>query len=77
MGRVLIVKIWGKRLFILGCIVFIILISSSYYFYHLAIQRGEKKFLEGNEDLEVSAQAMEEFIAGDWRNWVQNNRSKI
>lgn len=71
MGRVLIVKIWGKRLFILGCIVFIILISSSYYFYHLAIQRGEKKFLEGNEDLEVSAQAMEEFIAGDWRNWVQ------
>ncbi|HEY4600030.1 MAG TPA: alpha/beta hydrolase [Cerasibacillus sp.] len=67
-------KKWGKRLAVLGGILFIILVCSSYYFYHLAIQRGEKKFLEGNQDLEVSAQAMEEFIAGDWREWVREQQ---
>lgn len=45
-------------------------ISLSFYFYHLAIKRGPKDFLQNNTDLEVSAEAMDVFLAGDWRNWT-------
>ena len=42
-----------------------------YYLYDLAIERNVKDFLNGNQDLEVSAQAMQEFTKGDWRDWVR------
>ncbi|KKE79132.1 alpha/beta hydrolase [Oceanobacillus caeni] len=42
-----------------------------YYLYDLAIERNVKDFLNGNQDLQVSAQAMEEFTQGDWRDWVK------
>lgn len=42
-----------------------------YYLYDLAIERNVKDFLNGNQDLEVSAQAMHEFTKGDWRDWVR------
>lgn len=55
-------------------IVFIILliinIFASFYFYNLAIARNVKDFLQGNPDLEVSAEAMDVFLEGDWRSWV-------
>ncbi|HLR09596.1 MAG TPA: alpha/beta hydrolase [Bacillota bacterium] len=52
------------------CVLLTIDIVASFYFYNLAIKRGPKDFLQGNKDLEVSAQAMEEFTAGSWRDWV-------
>ncbi|MEN1968591.1 alpha/beta hydrolase [Lentibacillus sp. N15] len=65
-----------KRLLklLIGFIVllFIINIVASFYFYHLAIERGPKDFLVGNADLEVSAAAMDEFIDGDWHAWLDN-----
>ncbi|MCP8615942.1 alpha/beta hydrolase [Salirhabdus salicampi] len=56
-------------------IVFILLIINiigSLYFYDLAIKREKKDFLQGNKDLEVSAEAMNTFLKGDWREWVVN-----
>lgn len=47
------------------------MVGLSFYFYHLAIERGEKRFLEGNEDLKVSAEVMTEFLEGGWRAWVK------
>ncbi|AUJ25653.1 alpha/beta hydrolase [Virgibacillus dokdonensis] len=52
-------------------LLFIIDIIASFYFYHLAIARNQKDFLQGNEDLEVSAQALDEMLEGDWRDWVR------
>lgn len=51
-------------------VLLIVNIGASFYFYHLAIQRGPKDFLQGNEDLEVSAEAMDEFLDGDWIDWT-------
>jgi uncharacterized protein len=48
----------------------IIDIIASFYFYDLAVKRNVKDFLAGNEDLEVSAEAMNVFLEGDWRQWV-------
>lgn len=63
-----------KRIYmIIGIILSIVLvidIIASFFFYHLAIQRGPKDFLQGNEDLEVSAEAMDEFLDGDWITWT-------
>lgn len=53
-------------------ILLIIDIVASFYFYNLAIDRNQKDFLQGNEDLEVSAEAMEVFLDGDWKSWVAN-----
>ena len=47
-------------------------VVASFYFYNLAISRGPKKFLNGNPDLTVSAEAMDVFLDGDWRDWVAN-----
>lgn len=44
-------------------------IAASFYFYQLVIQRNVKDFLSGNQDLQVSAKAMETFFEGDWRQW--------
>src|SRR5690625_2986187 len=53
-------------------ILLIIDIVASFFFYNLAIERNVKTFLQGNDDLDVSAEAMDVFIDGDWRDWVQN-----
>lgn len=49
----------------------IIDVIASFYFYNLAISRGPKKFLSGNSDLTVSAEAMDVFLDGDWHDWVE------
>ncbi|WP_430787969.1 alpha/beta hydrolase [Virgibacillus flavescens] len=51
-------------------ILLIINIAASFYFYNLAIERNTKDFLQGNDDLEVSAEAMKVFTQGDWHDWV-------
>ncbi|MFC4401966.1 alpha/beta hydrolase [Gracilibacillus xinjiangensis] len=54
-------------------IVVIVLITDIFagnYFYNLAIKREQKDFLQGNEDLTVSATAMDVFLQGGWRQWV-------
>ncbi|WP_343840256.1 alpha/beta hydrolase [Salinibacillus aidingensis] len=49
----------------------IINIIASIYFYNLAIDRDfPKDFLNGNDDLEVSGEAMEVMLDGGWRDWV-------
>lgn len=53
-------------------ILLIIDIIASFYFYNLAIQRNVKDFLVGNQDLQVSAKAMDVFMEGDWRQWVRS-----
>ncbi|WP_047979825.1 alpha/beta hydrolase [Ornithinibacillus contaminans] len=53
-------------------ILLIIDIIASFYFYDLAINRGPKDFLQGNKDLEVSAETMEVLLEGGWRDWVSN-----
>lgn len=44
---------------------------SGHYFYKLAIERGPKDFLQGNKDLEVSAETLEHFLEGDWITWTK------
>lgn len=64
-------KRWLVIIGIILSIVLILNIISSFFFYHLAIERGPKDFLQGNEDLEVSAEAMDEFLEGDWISWTE------
>ncbi|MUK88814.1 alpha/beta fold hydrolase [Ornithinibacillus sp. L9] len=52
-------------------VLLIIDIIAGFYFYNLAISRGQKDFLQGNQDLEVSAEAMTAFTEGGWRKWVR------
>ncbi|WP_163536150.1 alpha/beta hydrolase [Gracilibacillus sp. YIM 98692] len=65
---------WRKRLQIGAAIVLSLLLISDMiagnYFYNLAIKREQKDFLQGNEDLTVSASAMDVFIEGSWRDWM-------
>lgn len=49
---------------------FIIDVVASFYFYNLAIKRGPKDFLQGNSDLEVSAETLDVFLEGDWIDWT-------
>lgn len=49
---------------------------ASFYFYHLAIERGPKKFLQDNDDLVVSEETMEEFLEGDWIRWTEEQSFK-
>lgn len=51
-------------------IILIINFGVSLYFYKLAIERGPKDFLQGNEDLEVSAETLDYFLEGDWIAWT-------
>ncbi|MUV36667.1 uncharacterized protein JNUCC1_00471 [Lentibacillus sp. JNUCC-1] len=65
-------KKWLKIIIGLVLFVLVIDIGASLFFYNLAIKREETKdFLQGNKDLEVSAEAMAEFTQGDWRDWVR------
>lgn len=65
-------KRWIKIVTGLVIILFSINIVASFYFYNLAIARNVKDFLQGNSDLEVSAEARHVFLEGDWRTWVQD-----
>ncbi|WP_228550228.1 alpha/beta hydrolase [Salinibacillus xinjiangensis] len=58
---------WGIGLV---AVLLIIDIIASHYFYNLAIERNVKDFLNGNEDLEVSGEAMDVLLEGNWRDWV-------
>lgn len=62
-------KRWTKIGIGLVALLLIIDVFASFYFYNLAINRGPKDFLQGNSDLEVSAEAMDVFLDGDWRQW--------
>ena len=53
-------------------ILLIINIALGFYLYDMAIARNVKDFQNGNQDLEVSAAAMEEFTEGDWKDWVRS-----
>lgn len=68
-------KVW---LITAGIIVFLMVIevAASIFFYDLAIKRGPKDFLNDNEDLEVSEEAMDEFMEGDWIDWVNKQKFK-
>lgn len=63
-------KTWLKIGIGVLSVLLIINIIASFYFYNLAIERGEKDFLQGNEDLEVSAETMDVLLEGEWRTWV-------
>ncbi|MFZ3577379.1 alpha/beta hydrolase [Virgibacillus sp. DJP39] len=69
-------KRWLKLLIGILSILVIIDIIASFYFYNLAIERNTKDFLQGNADLEVSAEAMEVFTEGDWHDWVDQQDFK-
>lgn len=59
--------------FILVMVTWLFLINYGigHYFYSLAIERGPKDFLQGNKDLEVSAETLEHFLEGDWITWTK------
>lgn len=65
-----------KKWIIIGsaiiALLLIIDVIASFFFYDLAIDRNVKDFLQDNEDLEVSAEAMDEFLQGDWRDWTRD-----
>lgn len=65
-------KRWWKIVGGILIILVLIDIGAGFFFYKLAIERNTKDFLTGNADLEVSAEAMNEFTKGDWREWVSN-----
>ncbi|MFD2639331.1 alpha/beta hydrolase [Piscibacillus salipiscarius] len=58
----------------IGLLVLLMLIDifASFYFYDLAIKREKKDFLQNNDDLVVSREAMDVFVSGGWREWVDN-----
>ncbi|MGP4074205.1 alpha/beta hydrolase [Piscibacillus sp. B03] len=65
-----------KRWFKVGVIFLTVLlladVFASFYFYDLAIKREKKEFLQDNDDLVVSREAMDVFVSGGWREWVDN-----
>ncbi|CAM3276846.1 alpha/beta hydrolase [Filibacter tadaridae] len=65
------IRINWKKVVILFFAVFLVFqIIGSFFFYGLAVKRGPKEFLQENADLEVSNQAMDLFLKGDWIDWV-------
>ena len=64
-------KKWMIGISAVLCGLLIIDVAASFYFYDLAIKRGPKDFLQGNEDLEVSAETLDEFLEGDWISWMR------
>lgn len=61
------ILLWGTS----GLVIVLLIINFAIglFFYDLAIDRNVKDFLNGNEDLEVSAETMDVFLEGDWRSW--------
>ncbi|KXH87033.1 alpha/beta hydrolase [Sporosarcina sp. HYO08] len=67
-----IIRINWKKFTVLFAIVFLaIQIFGSFFFYGLAVQRGPKEFLQNNADLEVSNEAMDLYLNGEWIDWVK------
>lgn len=73
MSQNIVIKIIGSIVILL----IIVNIVASFYFYHLAIARNVKKFLQDDPGLEVSAEAMDVFLAGDWRLWADEQDFKL
>jgi len=67
-------KHWKKLALALVGILLIADIAASFFFYNLAIKRGPKDFLEGNDDLDVSQETMDELLEGKWIGWVRDQR---
>lgn len=63
---------WKKLLVLIVAFFLVFQVAGSFFFYNLAIKRGPKDFLTGNADLKVSAETMEVFLNGDWRQWVND-----
>lgn len=63
-------KRWMIALVTVFSVLLIIDVVASNYFYNLAIKRGPKDFLQGNADLEVSAETLDTFLEGDWITWT-------
>lgn len=67
-----------KRLLTVAAVIIVVLfmidVFAGNYLYNMVIKRGPKDFLAGNEDLEVSAETMDVFLAGDWRDWMREQR---
>src|SRR5690625_3878402 len=61
-----------QLILVIVSLLFIINIFASFYFYDLAIARNVKDFLQDNDDLDVSDEALEVFLQGEWRDWVKN-----
>ncbi len=61
---------WKRLLFLFATVFLVIQIIGSFFFYELAVKRGPKEYLQKNTDLEVSDQAMELFLNGNWIDWV-------
>mgnify|MGYP001328283606 CR=1 FL=1 len=70
-------KRWFKVVICFFCVLIAIDVGTGIYFYNLAIKRNIKTFLTGNEDLQVSAAAMDVFLEGDWRKWVNEQNFEI
>lgn len=58
-------KKWLILLTTAGICLLLLDIFAGVFFYRLVIERGPKDFLQGNEDLEVSAETMDVFLDGD------------
>ncbi|SER11156.1 alpha/beta hydrolase [Piscibacillus halophilus] len=65
-------KKWVKVGIVFLAILLIIDVLGSFYFYDLAIKREKKDFLQENDDLVVSREAMDVFVSGGWHEWVDN-----
>ena len=63
-------KRWLKIGLGLITVLLIIDIFAGFFFYKLAIERNTKDFLTGNADLEVSAETMDVFTKGSWKDWA-------
>ena len=62
-------KKWLKIIISLISCLFIVDVLAGFYFYHLAIERGPKEFLQNNSDLEVADETMDTFLKGEWIKW--------
>lgn len=63
---------WKKILVLLVALFIVSQVIGSFFFYSLAVKRGPKEFLQNNEDLEVSEEATELFLNGNWIEWVKD-----
>ena len=64
-------KHWKKIVTAIAGVLVVADIGAGMFFYNLALKRGPKDFLEGNSDLEVSQETMDELLDGEWRQWVK------
>lgn len=70
-------KHWKK--IVTGIIIILLIINAlvGLFFYNLAIERNVKEFLNGNADLEVSAETLDVLLAGDWRDWSREQDFEV